>query len=177
LPSCMGHGKPRTRVTLPRACSPCQGRCGSMYGVAPRETAACREFNGRAQRRPTARRAVDLLPKGGAQPKTPAPHAVEEFARKLQTEDGRPQRRGAVGEAKQREESRSVIALTPARVRGRQRGKGVVHTTGLGSSLRDPSRQHGEDRVPKKLGGVEISKLTKLAGSPITSPIRTGSSP
>ena len=73
-----------------------------------------------------------------------------------------------MGEAKQREESRSVIALTPARVRGRQRGKGVVHTTGLGSSLRDPSRQHGKDRVPKKLGGVEISKLTKLAGSPIT---------
>jgi len=71
----------------------------------------------------------------------------------------------------------TLSAVILQRVRGSQREKRVVHATDLGRSLRDPSRQHGKDRVPKKLGGVEISKLTKLAGSPITSPIRTGSSP
>ena len=71
----------------------------------------------------------------------------------------------------------TLSAVILQRVRGSQREKRVVHATGLGSSLRDPPRQRGEDRVPKKLGGVEISNLTKLAGSPITSPIRTGSSP
>lgn len=56
-------------------------------------------------------------------------------------------RRRAVSAVRHRDCGGTLGAVSPASARGRQREKRVVHATGRGSRLRDPSEHRGEDWV------------------------------